>query len=160
MVKRKTLNRIMAAAVVLLILVGVLLSYNYFFKDEVNGGMLYDTKAVNSNSSTNVSEQQTEIILPSIDTIEFKADSTTQDINLSNSSSNECLMSFDLYIDEETTPVYRSGYVEPGMVVSQIEMYKTISKGSHSLNIKISFYDEDNKTLLSTAQLSNNLVIN
>lgn len=83
--------------------------------------------------------------------ITFAADTCDQQITLANPDKNPCNFTFELYVDQDDSPVYTSDMVKPGSAISHIRLNKTLDKGEHTLSIHISTFDVNSKEPLNSA---------
>ena len=72
-------------------------------------------------------------------------------VTLANPDKNPCNFTFELYVDQDDSPVYTSDMVKPGSAISHIRLNKTLDKGEHTLSIHISTFDVNSKEPLNSA---------
>ena len=94
-----------------------------------------------------VANTSNQIAIPGWENINLKADSVHQSVNFRNPSSNSCLFSMTLYVEDEA--VWSTGYVKPGYGFYEIELAKSFHAGERDGKLHIQCYDVDGTELNS-----------
>ena len=148
---RRRQNILLVTVIILSAIIG-LLAYLLIQRENSQGSLSFDKNASawtpHTKSDTSGKQQ---IKIPGYDNITFAADPCDQQITLANPDKNPCNFTFELYVDQDDSPVYTSDMVKPGSAISHIRLNKTLDKGEHTLSIHISTFDVNSKEPLNSA---------
>ena len=109
-------------------------------------GLKIDTKAVSWSASVDDGEHGG-IKIPGYGDIYFPADETSVKITLYNPEANNCLFSFELYLDNDENPISSTGLIEPGKAVTEAELNRALNIGEYELKIKVNVFSAEGKTM-------------
>lgn len=83
------------------------------------------------------------MVLKAVTGIRLKADAIIQEFEIPNSSSNKYAISAFIILGDGTI-IYESGFLYPGEIVEEIELYKSLDKGTYKNSILLyKFYTVD-----------------
>ena len=123
----------MLVTVIILSAIIGLLAYLLIQRENSQGSLSFDKNASawtpHTKSDTSGKQQ---IKIPGYDNITFAADTCDQQITLANPDKNPCNFIFELYVDQDDSPVYTSDMVKPGSAIGHIRLNKTLDKGEHT----------------------------
>lgn len=105
------------------------------------------------------SSQENSIKIPGYGTIYFPQNTKTVPITLYNPEENGCFFIFTLTVDDNTDPLYTSGYVEPGKSLMEITMSRALAAGEYTLYIHVDAYDRSSQQPLNSAVVKTDLVV-
>jgi hypothetical protein len=88
-----------------------------------------------------------QIAIPGTESLVFTADQKEQKVNFYNPKSNDCLMVFVLFVEDEE--VWRSGYCAPGNGYYNIELSKPLEEGEYNARLLHECFKEDGAALNS-----------
>ena len=150
MKKRKSILIPGWLSVVVLCLAVVLLAFALilFFRN--------DTPSTNHEETLSeemvIQKNPDSIAIPGYEVLEFNADKKTQALRLSNPTQNVCYFQISLYL-EDNTLLWRSELIEPGKTSEQIQLIKTLEKGTYNNAIlKYDCFKMDGTTPLNGAE--------
>lgn len=119
---------------------------------QANGGMILDSAAESYDPKVDITTNSDDgIAIPGYGTIYFPENETDIQITLYNPKKNTCLFKFELYIDDEATPIATTDLVEPGKAVQNVKLERPLKIGEYKLNIKVLTYAADTYTPLNNA---------
>ena len=87
------------------------------------------------------------IAIPGFETLQFKANELSQQVNFHNPETNNCLFLMTLYVEKEE--YWQSGYVEPGKGYYNIELSKPLDAGEYKAELRIRCFRESGEELNS-----------
>lgn len=139
--KRK---RIVLIVLILLILIptGIFVSKN-FSKGDLDSNAVKWTQQNNNDPES--------IKIPGYSIIRVPSNTKNVQITLGNPEGNQCYFKFELVVDGET--LYKSDFVKAGYAIENIQLSKSIKKGSHDAIIKITPYSLDKKSTYAGANV-------
>ena len=119
---------------------------------ERSGGLVLDENAedIQPESSGTTAEQQG-IKIPGYESIVFPAGETDVQLTLMNPAGNKCNFVYELYIDEDDTPIYTSGLIEPGKEISEITLANGLESGEYTLYMRVKAFSQETDIPLNGA---------
>ena len=94
-------------------------NYKIYYSDDVGYEQIIDNNGM---------------VLKIVNGIKMKADTINQDFVIPNSSSNKYAISAFIIL-EDGTIIYESGYLYPGETIDNIDLYKSLKKGTYENSI-------------------------
>jgi len=112
------------------------LHWQHWFGDASNQAIVDEqAETYTGNKETYTGKKNTETIdIPGFDSINFKADTPNQSVNLYNPEQNICYFKISLYL-KDGTRLWESQLIEPGQAIYQIELQQTLTAGTYSESI-------------------------
>lgn len=118
-----------------------------------------DSNASGWEGAQELDKRKTEvkqIAIPGFESMVFKKDQKLQRVNLYNPKSNECLIVFVLYIDDQE--MWRSGYCAPDNGYYEIELNEPLEEGVYEAKLLHKCFKE-NGAVLNSASIKFNLYV-
>ena len=117
--------------------------------------------SANPWSNGSVAEDGTNkgIKIPGYSQLYIPADTQDVQITLLNPQENECYFMFELFLEDESTPLYKSDLVEPGKAIEDLHLQRALQAGTYTLRIHITPYAGDRTTALNGANVTTTLVV-
>jgi len=83
------------------------------------------------------------MVLKAVTGIRMKSDSIKQEFEIPNSASNKYAISVFIILGDDTI-IYESGFLYPGETIEEIDLYKSLDKGTYQNSILLyKFYTVD-----------------
>ena len=130
-------NKIVLIILILLILIPV----GVFMNKNISNNDL-DSNAVKWTQEKNSDPESVKI--PGYSIIKIPSDTKNVQITLGNPEGNQCYFKFELVVNGES--LYKSDFVQAGYAVKNIELKKSLKKGSYDAVIKITPYSLDKQS--------------
>lgn len=118
-----------------------------------------DSNASGWEGAQELDKRKTEvkqIAIPGFESMVFKKDQNLQRVNFYNPKSNECLIVFVLYIDDQE--MWRSGYCAPDNGYYEIELNEPLEEGVYEAKLLHKCFKE-NGAVLNSASIKFNLYV-
>lgn len=81
-------------------------------------------------------------------------------ITLVNPKDNNCYFQYTITVGDEETPIYESGYIEPGKAITEFEVADALDAGEYDMYLNIATYSMDgNNTRLNGASVKADLLV-
>lgn len=156
---KKKQNIFVITIAILVVIIG-LLTFVLIRRENAEGSLSFDKNASTWNQDEKKeSLADSQIKIPGYDNITFASGTYEQQITLANPEGNPCNFKFELYIDQEKSPVYESEMVKPGTAIRNIRMCKEVPEGKHMLRIHILTYDTESGKALNSAVSNASLTV-
>lgn len=156
---KKKQNIFVITIAILVVIIG-LLTFVLIRRENAEGSLSFDKNASTWNrNEKKASTSDTQIKIPGYDNLTFESGTCEQQITLANPEGNPCNFKFELYIDQENSPVYESELVKPGTAIRNIRMLREVPEGTHMLKIHILTYDVESGKALNSAVSNASLTV-
>ena len=146
--------KICTAALIVLLIAAVVFLLLRPVPDETarSGGLVLDENAEDIQSEIGgAAAEQQGIKIPGYESVVFPSGETDVQLTLMNPAGNECNFVYELYIDEDDTPVYTSGLIEPGKEISEITLANGLESGEYTLYMKVKAFSQETDIPLNGA---------
>lgn len=107
-------------------------------ENNANGIIMEENASEWDGQMNDLSGNQAGIKIPGYGELTVPAGETTWKITLVNPKDNNCYFQYAITIDEDNTPIYESGYIEPGKAVTEFDVEKPLEAGEYTIYMNIS----------------------
>ena len=99
------------------------------------------------------------ISIPGYENLIFPAGKENVPLTLHNPQVNDCYFQFVLYLDDDTSPLFTSGYVKPGYTLETARLTHMIDPGEYTLHIQINTFSMDTLEQMNNAVIKASLIV-
>ena len=99
------------------------------------------------------------IRIPGYGSIIFPSEKLIVPLTLYNPQVNACYFQFVLYLENESSPLFTSGYIKPGYTLESAELSHALDTGVYTLRIQINTFDMDTLEPLNNAVVTASLTV-